>query len=212
MKIRPIGFEGVSPCSLTETRRRFRRTCCCLRFSGLLQLLKNLLPFRKSSRSLKNVDTFYKTTTRHNILQDSNLQTQITEDAPKFLTRTRVMLLLLVVLWVSTYLRPSSVFRFVGKWVCDVHIPYLKNISLTFNPTDDEKISKYRGFFFLRGPIKWNNIYYRLILAIYSNPIKIAARSKAWTVFALGSWDRGFESHSGHDCLVCVCVCVYAFI
>jgi hypothetical protein len=23
---------------------------------------------------------------------------------------------------------------------------------------------------------------------------------------SLGRWDRGFESHSGHGCLVCVCV------
>jgi hypothetical protein len=43
-------------------------------------------------------------------------------------------------------------------------------------------------------------------------PITVAARSKTWTCLrSLGSWDRGFESHSRHACLYCVsffCVCV----
>jgi hypothetical protein len=35
-------------------------------------------------------------------------------------------------------------------------------------------------------------------------PVTVAERSKAWTVFALGRWDRGFESHTRHGCLVYV--------
>jgi hypothetical protein len=43
--------------------------------------------------------------------------------------------------------------------------------------------------------------------------VTVVERSKAYTVFlSLGSRDRGFESDSGHECLMCVCaffcVCV----
>jgi hypothetical protein len=41
-------------------------------------------------------------------------------------------------------------------------------------------------------------------------PIAVAARSKARTVFARSNnGDSGFESHLGIDVCVCVCVCVF---
>jgi hypothetical protein len=39
-------------------------------------------------------------------------------------------------------------------------------------------------------------------------PIAVAARSKAWTIFARSNTGRGFESYSRHGYLRLFCVCV----
>jgi hypothetical protein len=40
----------------------------------------------------------------------------------------------------------------------------------------------------------------------FKEPVTVAARSDMQYLRSLGRWDRGFESHSRHDWLVCVCV------
>jgi hypothetical protein len=40
--------------------------------------------------------------------------------------------------------------------------------------------------------------------------VTVAERSKAFTVFARSERDRGFESHTGHGCLMCVHFSVFA--
>jgi hypothetical protein len=56
-------------------------------------------------------------------------------------------------------------------------------------------------------PVKKNKIWKFIFMINERWSVKLAARSKAWTVFA--RWDRGFEYHSSMDiCVHLFCVCV----
>jgi hypothetical protein len=78
-------------------------------------------------------------------------------------------------------------------------------------------IYSYVGGLICQKDVKFNTYFPKVnfVVLFRPSPVTVAERSKACHCLrSLGSRDRGFESHSGHGCLVSVyvrafsCVCV----